>query len=135
MSSGGIPSTYVPARNTIFLSFALSFADAIGAEAIVIGANAIDFSGYPDCRPNYMGAMKKAAVLGTKRGSEGKKIDILAPLIRKTKSEIVKLGIKLGVPFDLTWSCYQGGKKPCGKCDSCILRSKGFAEAGMAERA
>lgn len=131
--SGDIPNTYVPARNTIFLSFALSFADASQAEAIVIGANAIDFSGYPDCRPNYMKAVQKVAVLGTKRGAEGRQIKILAPLINMSKADIVKLGFKLGVPYEFTWSCYQGGKKPCGKCDSCVLRKKGFDEAGKVD--
>src|SRR3989338_3342536 len=112
--TSSIPATYVPARNTIFLSFALSFADAIGARAVVIGANAVDFSGYPDCRPNYMNAMKKVARLGTKSGAEGRGIQILSPLIRMSKAEIIRLGLKLGVPYDLTWSCYRGGKEPCG---------------------
>ncbi len=129
MSHGGIPSTYVPARNTIFLSFALSYADASGAQAIVIGANAIDYSGYPDCRPRYMKAVQKVALLGTKMGTQGKKIELFSPLIRMTKSEIIDLGTKLKVPYELTWSCYQGGNKPCGTCDSCILRRKGFDEA------
>lgn len=131
MRSSGVPITYVPARNTIFLSFALSFADAIGAEAIIIGANAIDFSGYPDCRPNYMKAMQKVALLGTKIGAEGKKIKILAPLIQMSKAQIIRLGLKLGVPYELTWSCYEGGEKPCRECDSCILREKGFKELGV----
>lgn len=127
----GVPVTYVPARNTIFLSFALSFADTLPAEAVVIGANAIDFSGYPDCRPSYMKAMQKVAMLGTKIGSEGKKIKILAPLTRMSKAQIIRLGLKLGVPYEFTWSCYEGGKKPCGECDSCILRKKGFQEIGV----
>lgn len=131
MTGGGIPSTYVPARNTIFLSFALSNADSVMADAVVIGANAIDYSGYPDCRPDYMRSMQRVAELGTKSGSEGRKISILTPLIRMTKSEIIKLGSRLGVPYGLTWSCYQGGKIPCGRCDSCILRAKGFKEAGI----
>ncbi len=124
-----IPSTYVPARNTIFLSFALSCAEAIGAQTIIIGANALDYSGYPDCRPEYYEAFRKVAALGTKQGVEDKPIEILTPLINKTKAEIVKLGLSLNVPFELTWSCYKGGKNPCGKCDSCLLRSKGFNEA------
>ncbi|MDI6734652.1 MAG: 7-cyano-7-deazaguanine synthase QueC [bacterium] len=123
-----IPSTYVPARNTIFLSFALSYAEAIGVQTILIGANALDYSGYPDCRPEYYEAFKKVAALGIKQGVEGKPIEILTPLIDKTKAEIVKLGFTLNVPFELTWSCYKGGTKPCGKCDSCVLRSKGFNE-------
>ena len=126
-----IPLTYVPARNTIFLSFALSCAEAIGAEAIFIGANAIDFSGYPDCRPAYYQAFKKLIKLATKAGVEGQKIEIYTPLIKKTKAEIIKLGKKLGVPYELTWSCYRGGKKPCGICDSCRFRAKGFKEAGV----
>jgi 7-cyano-7-deazaguanine synthase len=124
-----IPPTYVPARNTIFISFALSYAEAIDANTIFIGANALDYSGYPDCRPEYYTAFNKLAQLGTKTGIEGKKINIITPLIDKSKAEIVKLGVELNVPFELTWSCYKGGKRPCGKCDSCILRSKGFNEA------
>lgn len=128
-----IPSTYVPARNTIFLSFALSYAETIDAEAIFIGANALDFSGYPDCRPEYYRAFRKMAKKGTKIGQEkkegGNHLKIYTPLIRKTKAEIIKLGMKLKVPFELTWSCYAGGKRPCGKCDSCLLRIKGFQEA------
>jgi len=124
-----IPSTYVPARNTIFLSFAISYAEAIGAADIFIGANALDYSGYPDCRPEYFKAFNRLAILATKRGTEHKDIRIQAPLGRLKKSEIVKLGLKLGVPFDLTWSCYMGGKEPCGRCDSCVFRAKGFKEA------
>ncbi len=118
-----IPSTYVPARNTIFLSFALSFAEAIGAQAIFIGANALDYSGYPDCRPDYYAAYQKVIEKGTK----AKKIKIVTPLIDLTKAEIIKLGRKLGAPLEMTWSCYQGGSKPCGVCDSCRLRAKGFS--------
>ena len=120
----GIPSTYVPARNTIFLSFALSYAEAIGAKAIFIGANAIDFSGYPDCRPQFYRAFQKVIEQGTK----AKKIKIITPLINMTKAEIVRLGVKLGAPLELTWSCYAGGLKPCGVCDSCRIRQKGFFE-------
>lgn len=127
---GGIPLTYVPARNTIFLSFALSWADSCGAEAVVIGANALDYSGYPDCRPAYFKAVQKVSRLGTKSGVGGKTIKILTPLIKMSKKEIVKLGIRLGVPFEKTWSCYAGKRRPCGKCDSCQLREKGFREAG-----
>ena len=126
-----IPSTYVPARNIIFLSFALSCAEAMGAKSIFIGANAIDYSGYPDCRPEFYNAFIKAANLGTKAGVEGKKIKVITPLIRKTKAQIVKLGIGLGVPYGLTWSCYRGGRTPCGECDSCNFRAKGFQEAGV----
>ncbi len=126
----GIPSTYVPGRNTIFLSFALSLADQIGAEALVIGANAVDYSGYPDCRRPYLRAFEKAARLGSKTGDEGGKLAVLAPLVHLTKAQIVRLGRKLGAPLEKTWSCYAGGKKPCGVCDSCVLRDKGFLEAG-----
>ena len=126
-----ISSTYVPARNIIFLSLALSFAEAVKAEAIFIGANAVDFSGYPDCRPLFFKAFKKAADSGTKAGIEDKKIRIATPLIKKTKAEIIKTGKRLGVPFGLTWSCYAGGNKPCGRCDSCYFRAKGFKEAGV----
>ncbi len=122
---GTIPSTYVPARNTIFLSFALSFAEATGAQAIFIGANAIDFSGYPDCRPAYYKAFQKVIEQGTK----AKKIKIITPLINLTKEQIIRLGRKLGAPLEKTWSCYAGGKEPCGVCDSCVLRQKGFAAA------
>lgn len=124
-----IPSTYVPARNTIFLSFALSYAEAIGAQDIFIGANVLDYSGYPDCRPQYFNAFNILAALATKCGVEDKKIKIQTPLINLKKSEIIKLGYKLGVPYQATWSCYKGGKKPCGRCDSCVLRAKGFREA------
>jgi 7-cyano-7-deazaguanine synthase len=121
----GIPSTYVPARNTIFLSFALSYAEAIGAKAIFIGANALDFSGYPDCRPQYYKAYQKVIQKGLKSNN----IRIITPLINMTKSQIISLGRKLGAPLERTWSCYKGGKNPCGVCDSCILRNKGFKEA------
>lgn len=128
-----IPPTYVPARNLIFLSFALSYAEVIAANAIYIGANAIDYSGYPDCRPEFYQAFIKAAELGTKSGVEGKGLSILTPLIQKTKAQIIRLGIKLGVPYELTWSCYKGGKIPCAKCDSCGFREKGFREAGFSD--
>jgi 7-cyano-7-deazaguanine synthase len=117
-----IPPTYVPARNTIFVSFALSFAEAIEADAIFIGANCLDFSGYPDCRPLYF---KKFNEL-LKKATRLKGIKIEAPLLYKTKEEIVRMGRKLGVPFESTWSCYKGGTNPCGVCDACRLRAKGF---------
>ncbi|KPJ66471.1 7-cyano-7-deazaguanine synthase [candidate division WOR-1 bacterium DG_54_3] len=123
----GIPSTYVPARNMIFLSFALSYAEAIGAKTIFIGANAIDFSGYPDCRPSFYRAFQKVVKVGTKK----KKIKVLTPLINMTKANIIALGLKLKAPLELTWSCYKGGKKPCGVCDSCRLRKKGFSQLGI----
>ncbi|OVE78237.1 7-cyano-7-deazaguanine synthase QueC [bacterium F11] len=127
-----IPSTYVPARNTIFLSFALSWADQMKSEAIVIGANAIDYSGYPDCRPRYMKAFERVSKEGTRQGVEMKsKISILTPLLNLTKVDIVKLGQSLNVPLHLTWSCYAGKSRPCDRCDSCRLREKGFQEAGI----
>lgn len=124
-----IPATYVPARNTLFLSYALSWAETIRAESIYIGANALDYSGYPDCRPGFLKAIERAFTLGSKKGVEGAKIKIKAPLLKKTKAGIVRLGKKLKVPYGLTWSCYKGGKRPCGKCDSCLLRAKGFKKA------
>lgn len=126
-----IPSTYVPARNTIFLSFALSYAEAIGAGRIFIGANAVDYSGYPDCRPVYIEAFRRIAKLGTKAGVSGDSIKVEAPLIKKGKAQIVKLGAELGVPYKMTWSCYKGNRVPCGVCDSCTLREKGFKESGI----
>lgn len=121
-----IPSTYVPARNIIFLSFAVSYAEAIGAKAVFIGANAVDYSGYPDCRPEFFKAYQKMLARGLKTGVEGKTVRIHTPLVHKTKAQIIKMGLKLKVPYHLTWSCYQGGRRPCGKCDSCLLRQKGF---------
>ena len=126
----GIPSTYVPGRNLMFLSIAGSLLDAVEADAIIAGPNAVDFSGYPDCTPAFFKAAGEALNRGTKRGvREG--IEVLAPLMDLSKTDIVRLGAKLKVPFELTWSCYAGGKKPCGHCDSCKLRAKGFAEAGV----
>lgn len=124
-----IPSTYVPARNIIFLSFAVSFAEANKVKAVFIGANAVDYSGYPDCRPEFYRNFSRAIAVGTKGGVEGNRVKILTPLINKTKKEIIKLGMELGAPFKFTWSCYRGGKAPCEKCDSCLLRKKGFQEA------
>lgn len=135
IGTGGIPSTYVPGRNTIFLSLAVSLADAVGARAIVIGANALDYSGYPDCRPPFITAFGKVAKEGTKRGSEGKPLEILAPLLRLDKKGVVRLAQKVGAPLRLTWSCYAGGSRQCGRCDSCKLRAKGFREAGLPDPA
>lgn len=126
-----IPSTYVPARNIIFLSFALSYAETTGAEAIFIGAHIQDYSGYPDCRPEFYRAFDKVIITGTKSGVEKRRIEIKAPLIRKTKARIIRIGKRLRVPFELTWSCYQGKRYPCGRCDSCYFRAKGFKEAGI----
>jgi 7-cyano-7-deazaguanine synthase len=133
---GPLPSTYVPARNTIFLAFALSWADAAEAENIVIGANALDYSGYPDCRPAYCAAVQQVARLGTRLGAEKRRPPkIRAPLLRMSKAQIIALGTRLGVPYGKTWSCYAGGRRPCGTCDSCVLRRKGFQEAGVADPA
>lgn len=143
-----IPVTYVPARNIIFLGFAASFAEAIGARAVFIGANAVDYSGYPDCRPEFFRAFQQALNRGLKAGqpsvSANRRRDgqtgvgaagvrIYAPFLRKSKAQIIRLGLKLGVPYGRTWSCYQGGRRPCGTCDSCRLRAKGFEEAGAAD--
>ena len=127
----GIPITYVPARNTILLSHALGFAESSGADAIVIAANHLDSSGYPDCRPEFYRAFQEVARLGTKRGVEGDVIEIRTPLIRMSKADIVREGERLRVPWALTWSCYHGRAKACGVCDSCQLRLKGFREAGV----
>jgi len=128
-----IPDTYVPARNTIFLSIALAYAEAIGADAIFIGANALDYSGYPDCRPEYYEAFRVLAGLATRCGVTGSPVSIETPIIGMKKSEIVRKGEELGVPFALTWSCYAGEDKACGRCDSCVLRRKGFKEAGLTD--
>ncbi|OGX35312.1 MAG: hypothetical protein A3C36_00745 [Omnitrophica WOR_2 bacterium RIFCSPHIGHO2_02_FULL_52_10] len=121
----------MPARNIIFLSFAASFAEAIGARAVFIGANAIDYSGYPDCRPGFFKAYQTVLRRGLKSGVERKAIKIYTPLIRKTKAQIIQMGLKLNVPYRLTWSCYRGGARPCGTCDSCRLRQKGFEALHM----
>ena len=127
----GIPSTYVPGRNIIFLSFALSFAETIGAADIFIGAHTQDYSGYPDCRPEFYRSFVKVISVGTKAGVENKGIKVRTPLLNKTKAQIVKLGMRLYVPFSKTWSCYKGNRRPCGVCDSCFYRAKGFKEAGI----
>jgi 7-cyano-7-deazaguanine synthase len=129
----GIPATYVPARNTILLSYALGLAEAVDAKAIYIAANALDYSGYPDCRPEFYRAFQEVARLGTKRGVEGDVIEIRTPLLAMTKADIVRKGEELGVPWALTWSCYRGEDKACGVCDSCQLRLKGFREAGVTD--
>lgn len=127
----GIPSTYVPARNIIFLSLACALAESESAGEVFIGANAIDYSGYPDCRPQFFGAFQEMLNVGTKAGVEGRPIRIRTPLVNLSKAEIVALGKRLGAPLHLTWSCYRGGEKACGRCDSCLLRLKGFREAGF----
>jgi 7-cyano-7-deazaguanine synthase len=131
-----IPITYVPARNTIFLSFALSYAEAIGADRIYIGVNQLDYSGYPDCRPDFIAAIQEAFRLGTRQGREGIPIEIAAPLLNLRKTDIIGLGNKLGVPWAKTWSCYSDGGSAtppmaCGVCDSCQLRLAAFAELGL----
>lgn len=130
----GIPVTYVPARNTVFLSMALAWAETIGAQDIFIGVNALDYSGYPDCRPEYIRAFERMANLATKAGVDGRsRFRIRAPLMRMTKAQIVRKGIALGVNYGLTRSCYdpKAGGRPCGACDACVLRARGFAEAGV----
>ncbi len=132
----GIPITYVPARNTVFLSFALAWAEVLGAADIFIGVNALDYSGYPDCRPEYIAAFERMANLATAAGVEGRqRLRIHAPLIELTKAQIIRRGSALGVDYGLTSSCYDPGPgaRPCGACDSCLLRAKGFAEAGLSD--
>jgi len=131
----GIPVTYVPARNTVFLSLALGWAEVLDADAIFIGVNAVDYSGYPDCRPEFIEAFERLAALATKRGVEGNPISIQAPLLHLSKSQIIHKGIALGVDYGLTVSCYQADAegRACGKCDSCRLRQEGFRQAGVAD--
>lgn len=131
----GIPITYVPARNTIFLSFALGWAEVLGANDIFIGVNALDYSGYPDCRPEYIESYEAMANRATKAGVEGARLTIHTPMIQLTKAEIIRKGLELGVDYAETSSCYDPGPdgKPCEQCDSCILRAKGFAEVGVAD--
>ncbi len=131
--SSGIPPTYVPARNTILLSYALAWSEVLCARAIFIGAHVYDASGYPDCRPEYYQAFEQVARLGTKRGVEGDPVAIHHPLIELTKAEIIETALKLGVPLELTWSCYLGEAEACGLCDACQLRLKGFQEAGITD--
>lgn len=133
--AGGIPVTYVPARNTVFLSFALALAEVVNADAIYAGMNAIDYSGYPDCRPEYLEAFQAMANRATRRGVEGRPVEIRAPLIHLSKGEIVALGVELGVDFARTVSCYQADDEglACGLCDACRLRIQGFADAGIAD--
>lgn len=125
-----VPSTYVPARNIVFLSIAASVAESIGAESVFIAANAVDFSGYPDCTPEFIDAFQKVLDIGTVAGRKGTGIRVEAPVIRMSKSDIVREAIRLGVPLGSTWSCYRGGERACGRCDSCQLRLEGFRQAG-----
>lgn len=132
---GDIPITYVPARNTVFLSFALAWSEVLDAEAIFIGANAVDYSGYPDCRPEFLAAFETMANLGTKAGVEGHGVKIQAPIVHLTKADIIRKGLSLGVDYGKTSSCYDPSPEgvPCGRCDSCVIRAKGFAEVGVAD--
>ena len=137
LDAGGIPSTYVPARNTVFLSLAMAWAEVSQAEAIVIGVNALDYSGYPDCRPAFLRAFEALAAVATRAGVEGRPLQVLAPLLELSKADIIRRGLALGVDYSLTLSCYdpQPDGQPCGRCDSCRLRAKGFAEAGAIDPA
>jgi 7-cyano-7-deazaguanine synthase len=137
LDGGGIPSTYVPARNTIFLSLALGWAEVVGAQAIVVGINVLDYSGYPDCRPEYIEAFERLAALATRAGVEGRPLKILAPLLRLSKAQIIRQGLASGLRYELTHSCYDPGPDdlPCGRCDSCRLRARGFEEAGVVDPA
>ena len=130
-----IPPTYVPARNTVLLSLALAWAEVVGATAVVIGVNALDYSGYPDCRPEYLEAFERLAALATRAGVDGSKLRVLAPLVRMSKAEIIRAGLDLRLEYGLTHSCYDPdpGGRPCGACDSCRLRAKGFREAGVVD--
>jgi 7-cyano-7-deazaguanine synthase len=130
-----IPATYVPARNLIFLSVAMGIAEARDGDRVYLGVNALDYSGYPDCRPEFVDAFRATAALALKRGVEGRPVEVRTPLIQLTKAGIVRLGLELGAPLELTWSCYRGGRRPCGACDSCALRAQGFAGAGAPDPA
>ncbi|HEY7056106.1 MAG TPA: 7-cyano-7-deazaguanine synthase QueC [Vicinamibacterales bacterium] len=133
IDASGIPSTYVPARNTVFLSLAMAWAEVLGAEAVVLGVNALDYSGYPDCRPEYLQAFERLASLATKAGVEGRSLRVLAPLLQLSKAQIIRRGVALGADYGLTHSCYDPAPdgSPCGRCDSCLLRARGFREAGI----
>ena len=135
LNAQDIPSTYVPARNTIFLSLALGWAEVLDAEAIVLGVNALDYSGYPDCRPEYLDAFERLASLATRAGVEGHRLQLKAPLLHMSKAEIIRQGVTLGLDYGLTHSCYDPDPSgsPCQRCDSCRLRARGFAEAGIAD--
>ena len=134
-SAVAIPVTYVPARNLVFLAVAMGVSEARGADVVYLGVNALDYSGYPDCRPEFVRAFEAAAALALKRGVEGNPVEVRTPLIALTKADIVRLGVSLGAPLHLTWSCYRGDDRPCGRCDACALRAKGFAEAGVPDPA
>jgi 7-cyano-7-deazaguanine synthase len=137
LDAGDIPSTYVPARNTIFLSLALGWAEVLGARDLVMGVNALDYSGYPDCRPEFIRAFERLADVATRAGVEGARFRVHAPLLALGKAEIIRRGLELGLDYGLTHSCYDPSPagRPCGTCDSCVLRAKGFREAGVADPA
>ncbi len=138
-SGGGadqeIPVTYVPARNLIFLAVAMGVAEARDLDAVYLGVNSLDYSGYPDCRPEFLTSFAETARLALKRGVEGRPVEVRAPLLDLGKADIVRLGVEVRAPLDLTWSCYRGGRRPCGSCDSCALRERGFADAGVPDPA
>ena len=135
VEAGVIPSTYVPGRNTVFIALGLSLAEARGAQRLVLGVNAVDYSGYPDCRPDYLAAFQTLADLATKAGREGHGPQLWAPLVEWSKAEIVRQALRLNVPIASTWSCYSGGEEPCGVCDSCRIRDAALIEAGRADLA
>jgi 7-cyano-7-deazaguanine synthase len=135
VQAGVIPSTYVPGRNTVFIALGLSLAEARGARRLVLGVNAVDYSGYPDCRPDYLAAFQTLADLATKAGREGKGARLWAPLVRWDKTTIVREALRLGVPIAATWSCYAGGDHPCGRCDSCRIRDAALVAAGRGDLA
>jgi len=135
VEAGRIPSTYVPGRNTVFIAIGLSLAEARGAERVVLGVNAVDYSGYPDCRPDYLEAFQALADLATRAGREGHGAQLWAPLLRWSKTEIVQQALRLGVPIADTWSCYSGGERPCGVCDSCRIRDAALVAAGRPDLA
>ena len=133
--STAIPATYVPARNLVFLSLAVGLAEVRDCDAVYLGVNALDYSGYPDCRPEFVDSFRATAALALKRGVEGRPVDVRTPLVSLTKAGIVQRGVELGAPLHLTWSCYRAGPEPCGDCDACDLRAKGFAAAGVVDPA
>ena len=134
-AANAIPVTYVPARNLVFLAVAMGVSEARHADVVYLGVNALDYSGYPDCRPEFVRAFEATAALALKRGVEGNPVEVRTPLIALTKADIVRLGVSMGAPLHLTWSCYRGDAVPCGRCDACALRAKGFAEAGVPDPA
>jgi 7-cyano-7-deazaguanine synthase len=135
VQEGVIPSTYVPGRNTVFIALGLSLAEARGAERLVLGVNAVDYSGYPDCRPDYLATFQQLADLATRAGREGRGARLWAPLVEWSKTRIVSEALRLGVPIERTWSCYAGGERPCGVCDSCRIRDAALIEAGRPDLA